>query len=576
MLVDEDVFGFDVAVDDALAVGICKSIGELAAQPNRLAVRQSPLRLDELSERIPVDVLRDDVAPALVFAGVEDADDVRMLEASHDARLTLERSHCFGVDGFGERGVEEFDGDPSAEAKVLGEPDLSHAASTEQPFEAVSSVYDVRGGERQMTLQHLRTPERGAEAALLAGSFAVLLIGWRALAAADFSLPGGMVRIVAQAAVCVIAMHACTRVLAPRARPEVLPSATLLASLGIILVTRLAPGSAAQQANWLAVAALAYAAGLAAGLVPTRLRALTYTSGLLAVLTLVATGLFGETINGARLWVRIAGQSVQTTEFIKALVVLFLAGYLSDAAGALVRQGGRLAAVSVRGTAYILPLTLVLAGAMAALALLRDLGSIALLLLLSVAMLYVSTGRVRFAAGGLALVLITGLFGYFAFDHVKGRVDAWLDPYSDPAGGGYQSLQATYAVNAGGITGTGLGRGMPTVVPAASTDYVFAAAAEELGLAGAAGILVLYATLLHSGLRVAAEGTDSFQRLLAAAIALLIAIQAAVIIAGNLRLIPTTGITLPFVSYGGSSLVVNFGLVGLLVGLSQSSRAERS
>lgn len=426
-----------------------------------------------------------------------------------------------------------------------------------------------------MNLQQALSRERAAEAALLAGPLALLLLGWRALAASGFELPGGMVRIVAQAALCLIAMHVALRALAPRARPEVLPAVALLALLGVVVVARLAPASAAQQANWLALGVVAFAAGLAAGRMPARLRALTYTSGLAAVAVLVVTGLIGQTINGARLWVRIAGQSVQTTEFIKAFLILFLAGYLADAGGALSRPVDRLAAARVPGAAYVLPLALVLAGAVAALALLRDLGSIALLLLLAIAMLYLATGRVRFAAAGLAMVLATGIIGYAVFGHVQARVDAWLDPRADPAGSGYQSLQATYAINAGGVVGAGLGRGMPTVVPAASTDYVFTAVAEELGLAGAAGVVLAYAVLLHAGLRIAAEQTGTYERYLAAAIALLIAIQAAVIIAGNLRLIPTTGITLPFVSYGGSSLVVNLGLAGLLLGLSHTARAGR-
>jgi cell division protein FtsW (lipid II flippase) len=152
------------------------------------------------------------------------------------------------------------------------------------------------------------------------------------------------------------------------------------------------------------------------------------------------------------------------------------------------------------------------------------------------------------------------------------RIETWLDPGADPAGTGYQAMQATYAIQAGGITGAGPGLGQPDAVPAAPTDYIYTAIAEELGLAGATGVALLYVALLYAGLRVSAEAGDTYGRLLAACIALLMAIQAAVIIAGNLRMIPTTGITLPYVSYGGSSLVVNFGLAGLLAGISHVSR----
>ncbi len=560
-------------MNDAQFMGVGEGTSHLPPKADSLLLGQPALCRNKLPKGIPVDVLRDDVAAPLVFASVVHSNDVGVLEPGHDPRLPFEGSHHLGVNGFGQGGVERFEGNRPPQSQVFREPDLGHTARSEQPLEAVSSVYDVRCGERQVNLQQTRSRERAAEAALLTGPLTLLLLGWRALAASGFELPDGMVRIVAQAALCVIAMHLVLRAAAPRARPEVLPLIALLALLGVVFVARLAPASVSQQGNWLALGVGAFAIGLAAGRMPGRLRHLTYTSGLLAVAVLVATGLVGETINGARLWVRVAGQSVQTTEFIKAFFILFLAGYLADAGGALARPVDRLAAARVPGAAYVLPLALVLAGAVAALALLRDLGSIALLLLLAIAMLYLATGRVRFAATGFAMVLATGLIGYLAFGHVQARVNAWLDPESDPDGSGYQSLQATYAVNAGGALGLGLGRGMPTVVPAASTDYVYTAVAEELGLAGAAGVLLAYAVLLHAGLRVAAEQTGTYERLLAAAVALLIAIQAAVIIAGNLRLIPTTGITLPFVSYGGSSLVVNLGLIGLLLGLSHTARA---
>jgi len=288
---------------------------------------------------------------------------------------------------------------------------------------------------------------------------------------------------------------------------------------------------------------------------------------------LFITGIFGTTINGARLWVTIAGQSIQTTELIKVLVILFLAGYLADAASVLASPTLRFGDRTYSGAAYLVPLGAVLLGAVGALALLRDLGSIAILLLLAVAALYVATGRVRFVAGGILLLAATGAVGYLAFDHVQVRIDTWLDPGADPGGAGYQTMQATYAIQAGGVTGAGPGLGQPDMVPAAPTDYVYATIAEELGFAGAAGVALLYVAFLYGGLRVAAEAGDTYGRLLAASIALLMGIQAAVIIAGNLRVIPTTGITLPFVSYGGSSLVVNFGLAGLLAGISHAGRS---
>lgn len=417
--------------------------------------------------------------------------------------------------------------------------------------------------------------ERNVELLLFAVAGTALVLGWWSLRAADVALPTDTARILTQFAVSGLAIHLLCRFVAPGARPEATTLAVFLAALGMVFVLRLEPAVAQDQATWMTVAAAAFALGVGFGTRYQLLKRYTFTAGAAALVILLVTGIFGTTINGARLWINVAGQSVQTTELIKVFFVLFLAGYLTDAASVLASPTLRIGGRTYSGAGYMVPLLGVVFGAVAALALLRDLGSIALLLLLAVTVLYVATGRVRFVVGGLVLLAITGFIGYLAFDHAETRIDAWLNPEDDPAVTGYQALQATYAIQAGGITGEGIGLGQPQAIPAAPTDYVFSAIAEELGLVGAFGIITLYVVMLYAGLRVAAEGRDTHGRLLAASIAILFALQAAVIIAGNLRLIPTTGITLPFVSYGGSSLVVNFGLAGLLAGISHASRQPR-
>ena len=419
----------------------------------------------------------------------------------------------------------------------------------------------------------LASRERNVELLLLLGAGSVVLLGWMSLRSADFGLPEGSSRILTQFVVAGLAAHVVLRFGAPRARPETTAIAVFLSAVGMVFVVRLAPDVAQDQANWMTIGAAAFAAGVFAGRRYGFLKRYTYTSGVAAILILVATGLFGTTINGARLWVTVAGQTVQMTELIKVFVLLFLAGYLTDAGSVLASRTLHLGGRTYSGTGYIVPLLGVVLGATAALALLRDLGSIAILLLLAIAALYVATGRVRFVAGGLMLLVFTGVIGFFAFDHAQARVDIWLDPGSDPGGAGYQSLQGSYAIQAGGLTGQGLGLGQPEAIPAAPTDYVFSAIAEELGLAGGGAIILLFAALLFAGFKIAYEAPDAYARLLASSIAMLFAIQAAVIIGGNLRIIPTTGITLPFVSYGGSSLVVNLGLAGMLAGISHASRA---
>ena len=423
-----------------------------------------------------------------------------------------------------------------------------------------------------MTLRNVRatitSPERNRELVLLSASAAFILVAWRSLDAAAFALPASSNRIVAQFLISALVGHVGLRIFAPRGAAQPYAVAVLLTAVGLAFVLRLAPSAAPSQANWFTLGAALMVGTAAASRHYPRLRSYKYTSALVAVVLLVATGFFGTSINGARLWIIVGGQTVQTTELIKLFLVVFLAGYLADEASVLASPRLRFGGRSYSALPYLLPLLATLFIAIAALALLKDLGSIALLLLLTIGALYVATGRLSFVLGGLLLLGSTGVLGYFAFDHVHARVNVWLDPYATADTSGYQTVQSLYAVQAGGVTGEGLGLGQPDTVPAATTDYIFDSIAEELGLAGALGVVLLYVVLLFAGLRISLGMPDDYGKLLAATISLLIATQAAVIIAGNLRIIPTTGITLPFVSYGGSSLIVNFVLLGLLVGVS--------
>ncbi len=416
--------------------------------------------------------------------------------------------------------------------------------------------------------------ERNTEFVLLAASAAFVLLAWRSLNAAQFPMPAGSGRILAQFLAVGLIGHTGLRVVAPRAAPQVYAATMLLTAMGLAFVTRLAPQVARDQVNWISLGTAVMVASAAAARHYRRLRGYKYTAALVGLALLVTTGFFGTTINGARLWFVVSGYSVQTTELIKLFMLVFLAGYLADEADVLSSPRIRFAGRTYRALPYLVPLGLTWLMAMASLALLRDLGSIALLLLLAIAALYVATGRAWLVAAGLGLLALTAIAGYFAFDHARARIDVWRDPFARADSTGYQTVQSLYAIEAGGITGEGLGLGQPGVIPAAPTDYVFGAIAEELGLAGALGVVLVYIVLLFAGLRVALQARDSYGRLLAASTALLIAIQAGVIIAGNLRIIPTTGITLPFVSYGGSSLVVNFVLVGLLLGISNAARED--
>ena len=203
----------------------------------------------------------------------------------------------------------------------------------------------------------------------------------------------------------------------------------------------------------------------------------------------------------------------------------------------------------------------------------RDLGAALLFFAVFLALVYVATARTGYVVIGLILLVLGGIAAYQLFPHVRIRVDIWLDPFVDPSGSGYQVIQALIAFGRGGLLGTGLGAGLPMVgghlpIPAIHTDFPLAALGEELGLIGILAILGLYLVIIERGLRIAAAAADDFRALLAAGLALVVGVQAFIIAAGNLKLIPLTGITLPFISYGGSSLLANALVVGLLLALS--------
>lgn len=426
-----------------------------------------------------------------------------------------------------------------------------------------------------MVIRGIVSRQRNIELFLLLGSIGFAYLGWLALEEAAFDVPQGSTSIVAQFAITAVAGHFALRWTCPDAPAQLYAIAMMLAAIGLIFVTRLAPEQAQDQANWITIGTAMLVVSAIAGQRYDLLRRYRYTAAALAFALLVVTGLIGTEQGGARLWITVAGYTVQSTEIIKVGLVIFLAAYLAQEASVLsmprVRFGGR----TYSSLPYLIPLAGVWMALMLALGLLRDLGSVALLLLLAMAAMYVATGLVRYLAAGMVLLGMTAAAGYALFYHVQARIDIWLDPMDDPLETGFQTTQSTFAIQAGGITGEGLGMGTPDVIPAGPTDYIFSAIAEELGLVGALAIVLLFGLFVVAGMRVALLAQDAFGRMLASCTALLLGIQALVIISGNLRLIPTTGITLPFVSYGGSSLVVNLVLVGLLLAIAQRAHSLR-
>ena len=361
-----------------------------------------------------------------------------------------------------------------------------------------------------------------------------------------------------------------TRKVARAADPALLPIGGILAGIGFAAIYRLSGGLAAEQVTWLMVGLAAYALTLLLVRDDRQLDAFTYTIGLagLVLLLLPIVPGIGATINGARLWVRLGPVSFQPSEFGKVLVVIFLASYLSEKRELLAQGVGSHGLPRVKDLG---PLLLAWGTSLAVLFLEKDLGASLLYFAVFVVMLWVATGRWTYLAAGFVLFVAGAGLGYLAFSHVQLRVAYWLhalQPHLVFKQGYGQIAQGWFALASGGIVGAGLGRGSPTLIPYAATDFIFASIGEELGFLGTAGLLLLYLVLVGRGMRVALERTDTFGKLLATGLTASIALQTFVIVGGVTRLIPLTGVTLPFVSYGGSSLVANFVILALLVRIS--------
>ena len=367
-----------------------------------------------------------------------------------------------------------------------------------------------------------------------------------------------------------VAAHVALRLALPLADPYLLPTAGLLTAIGLTMIYRIEPDRAFRQGVWVVVGVALFAAAVLFLRDHRALDALKYTLGVGAIvlLALPAVPGLGTTINGARLWVHLGPITFQPGELAKVLLVVFLAGYLRDNREMLSLGFGRLGVPSPK---HFGPLLLIWGGAMLVLFQTNDLGGGLLYFAIFLAMLYVATARWAYVAVGLAMFAVGAWAIYQVAPHVASRISIWLDPWQDPNDAGYQLVQSIYSIAAGGLFGVGLGRGVlvtpegNTYIPFLTTDFIYSAIAQELGLAGAAAVILLYLVFVYRGFRIAMDADDGFSKLLAAGLTSALAIQAFIIIGGVSGLIPLTGITLPFVSYGGSSIVANFFLLGLLL-----------
>ncbi|HEX2187170.1 MAG TPA: FtsW/RodA/SpoVE family cell cycle protein [Chloroflexota bacterium] len=370
--------------------------------------------------------------------------------------------------------------------------------------------------------------------------------------------------------------HAWVRRRLPLADPLLLPLAACLASLGQLMTSRLEPSLGPRQGIWVLLG-LGALAGVT--LLPSAgwLRRYRYTWASLGFLLLAITLAFGTDPNasGARLWLVLGPINIQPTEFVKLLLVIFLAAYLEDYRELLAMAGRKIGPLRLPPLPYLAPILVMAGGALIIFVRQHDLGPALLFSTVLLAMLYMASGRGSYVVFGGVLLLLAGVAADRLFSHVHTRVVIWLDPWAHRDAGGYQLVQGLYALAAGGVLGEGLAFGSPRYIPAVHTDFVIAAIGEELGLIGSLAVVNLFVLLTLRGFRVALRARSGFNALLAAGLTALLALQALIILAGALKLIPLTGITLPFVSYGGSSVLANFLLVGLLLLVSHEEEAAR-
>ena len=377
--------------------------------------------------------------------------------------------------------------------------------------------------------------------------------------------------------------HLAVRRLAPEADGMLLPLAGLLNGIGYVFIVRLDEarsdprGLAGLQSVWAAIGVGAFILTL---LIVRRARDLEryrWTIGFigLGLLLLPLLPGVGQSFFGARIWVRIGPISFQPGELAKIALAIFFASYLVEKRELLAVSSRRVGPISLPDPKHLGPVLLAWAASLIVMISQKDLGSSLLFFALFVTLLWVSTERATYLAIGGVLFAFGAVFAHSQFVHVQDRVDIWLDPWTDPKGDGFQIVEAQFAFSAGGVTGTGLNLGSPSRIPLAETDFIYAAIGEELGLVGASAVLLAYLLMIGAGLRIALRTEIPFERLLATGLTVLIGVQSFIIIAGVLRVLPLTGVTLPFVSYGGSSLIANYVLLALLLRISDDTNLRQ-
>jgi cell division protein FtsW (lipid II flippase) len=381
-------------------------------------------------------------------------------------------------------------------------------------------------------------------------------------------------------------VHVVVRRWAPYADPLLLPAVALLTGLGLSVIHRL--DLAAEQVDssatredapvqlvWATLGVVLFVAVLVVLRDHRVLSRFAYTLALVGLVLLAIPAVLPASlseVNGAKIWIRLAGFSIQPGEFAKICLIVFFAAYLVDKRDVLALASRRVAGLELPRARDLGPVLVAWALSILVLVFERDLGSSLLLFGIFVVMLYVATERASWLLIGLGLFAGAALIAYQVFGHVQARVDVWLSPFEYRDGSGYQLVQSLFGLGTGGLFGAGLGGGRPDQVPVAKSDFIAAAIGEELGLFGLVAVIIVYLVLVERGLRTSLIVRDAFGKLLAAGLSFAIAWQVFVVLGGVTGLLPLTGLTTPFLAYGGSSLVANFVLVAILVRISDAAR----
>jgi cell division protein FtsW (lipid II flippase) len=374
--------------------------------------------------------------------------------------------------------------------------------------------------------------------------------------------------------------HLVIRFTLPYADPYLFPLVAILACFGLVVVYRIDEDLARDQAQWFVIGLILFVVTIIALRDFRILERYRYTIALagLALLLLPRVPGIGQQVNGAYLGVKLGPITFQPAEFGKIAIVIFLAAYLRDTRQVLVQSSRRFLGVTIPRFKHLGPLLVVWGAAMLMLVFIRDLGSSLMYFGAFLALIYVATNRLSFVLVGLVLFGAGAWFFATTVGHVQDRIDIWLDPFPQYEGPGYQIANGLFSMADGGLFGQGLGAALLDVpgggplLPAPQTDMIYAVIVNDLGLVGGCGVILTYLLIAQRGFKIATIATDSFSKLLATGLTAVMALQVFVIIGGVTRVIPLTGVTLPFVSYGGSSIVANFVLLALLLLISNRAR----